>query len=184
MEDKGVISGAIQGGFASVATAFVAESLQHMIPWLIVSLIVILTDLAFGVRKSLLIGEKVRFSRAIRATMGKIVTYFAFVCAVCMINVASGKNWEIDVYACLLVCFIEMSSIIGNILKPKGLAIDVLGATRVFFKKVANVDSEDVKCIVKEDKGNKPRKKKDSTVPVPDDGSVGDSDGGGADGGD
>lgn len=151
MEDKGVISGAIQGGFASVATAFVAESLQHMIPWLIVSLIVILTDLAFGVRKSLLIGEKVRFSRAIRATMGKIVTYFAFVCAVCMISVASGENWDIDVYSCLFVCFIEGCSIIGNILKPKGLSIDILGAARVFFKKVANVDNEDVKCIIKDE---------------------------------
>ena len=151
VEEKSIISATIQGSFASVAAAFVMESLQHMIPWLIVSFVVIVTDLAFGVRKSLLMGEHVRFSRAIRATMGKIVTYFAFVCAVCMINVASEKNWEIDVYACLLVCFIEMSSIIGNILKPKGLSIDILGAARVFFKKVANVDNEDVKCIIKDE---------------------------------
>ena len=151
MEDKGIISGAIQGSFASVATAFVMESLQHMIPWLIVSFVVIVTDLAFGVRKSLLMGEQVRFSRAIRATMGKIVTYFAFVCAVCMISVASGENWDIDVYSCLFVCFIEGCSIIGNILKPKGLSIDILGAARVFFKKVANVDNEDVKCIIKDE---------------------------------
>lgn len=152
MEDKGVISATIQGSFASVATAFVMESLQHMIPWLIVSFFVIVTDLAFGVRKSLLMGEEVRLSRAVRATLGKMVTYFAFVVMVCMISVASGKEWNIDVYACLLVCFIELCSILGNILKPKGIKIDMLGATRVFVKKAAGVDDDDVKCILKEDK--------------------------------
>ena len=49
------------------------------------------------------------------------------------------------------MCFIEGCSIIGNILKPKGLSIDILGAARVFFKKVANVDNEDVKCIIKDE---------------------------------
>ena len=160
MEEKEIISGTIQGGFASVATAFVIESLQHMIPWLIVSFVVIITDLAFGVRKSLLMGEEVRFSRAVRCTMGKLVTYFAFVCMVCMVNVATGQDWHIDVYSCLLVCFIEGCSIIGNILKPKGIRIDMLGAARVFVKKATNVDDEDVKCILKEDKeDNEPSKK-------------------------
>lgn len=157
MEDRRVITGIIQGSFASIATGFVVESLSHMIPWLIVSTVVILTDLAFGVRKSLLMGEKVRFSRAVRATMGKMVTYFSFVCMVCMINVAARLDWKLDVYSCLLVCFIESCSIFGNILKPKGLSIDMLGAVRVFFKKVADVDSEDVKCIIKEGEDNKKR---------------------------
>lgn len=152
MEEKGIISGTIQGSFASVASAFVMESLQHMIPWLIVSFVVIITDLAFGVRKSMLIGEEVRFSRAIRATLGKMVTYFAFVIMVCMLNVATGQDWNIDVYSCLLVCFIEGCSIIGNILKPKGIKIDMLNAARVFVKKAADVGDEDVKCILKEDK--------------------------------
>lgn len=155
MEEKGIISGTIQGSFASVASAFVMESLQHMIPWLIVSFVVIITDLAFGVRKSLLMGETVRFSRAIRCTMGKMITYFAFVVMVCMISVATGHNWQIDVYACLFVCLIEGCSIIGNILKPKGIRIDMLGAARVFVKKAADVDDEDAKCILREDKEEK-----------------------------
>ena len=152
MEDKGVISATIKGSFASVASAFVMESLQHMIPWLIVSFFVIVTDLAFGVRKSFLMRETVRFSRAIRCTMGKMITYFAFVVMVCMISVATGHDWDIEVYACLLVCFIEGCSIIGNVLKPKGIKIDMLNAARVFVKKAADVNDEDVKCILKEDK--------------------------------
>lgn len=137
------------GGFAAIAGAFVIESLQHMIPWLIVSCAVILCDLAFGVRKSLLTGEKVRFSRAIRATMGKMVTYFAFVCMVCMISVASHNEYPIDVYSCLLVCFIEGCSIVGNILKPKGIVVNLAGVLGVFGKKVLKVDKEDVREIIR-----------------------------------
>lgn len=139
------------GSFAAIAGAFVAESLQNMIPWLIVTCAVILCDLLFGVRKSMLMGDKVRFSRAIRATMGKMVTYFAFVCMVCMISVASYNEYPIDVYSCLLVCFIEGCSIVGNILKPKGININLIGALGVFGKKVFKVDKEDVKEIIEKE---------------------------------
>lgn len=81
-----------------------------------------------------------------------MVTYFAFVCAACMINVASQKNWDIHIYLCLFICMIECSSILGNILKPLGIKIDLKGALRVFTKKAVNVSDEDVKCILKEDK--------------------------------
>lgn len=156
MEYRGIISGTIQGGFASVAMAFISESLSHMIPWLIVSMVVILTDLAFGVRKCLLMGEEVRFSRAIRETMGKIVTYFAFVCMVCMITVAADIGFKLDIYSCLLVCFIELCSIISNILKPKGISINIIGALRLFFKKVAHVD--DISDIIEKDVNTGARK--------------------------
>lgn len=53
----------------------------------------------------MLMGEKVRFSRAIRATMGKMVTYFAFVCMVCMITVASHSEYPIGVYSCFIGMF-------------------------------------------------------------------------------
>ena len=139
-EKSALLSNTIQGSFAGIASAFITQTLEHMIPWLMVSAAVILCDLAFGVRKSLIIGEEVRFSRAVRNTMGKMVTYFAFVCMVCMICVASGQRYQIDVWACLLVCFIEGCSIIGNILKPKGINFNLLGALnevgKATFKKV------------------------------------------------
>ena len=125
-EKQALWSNTIQGSFAGIASAFITQTLEHMIPWLMVSAAVILCDLAFGVRKSLIMGEEVRFSRAVRNTMGKMVTYFAFVCMVCMICVASGQKYQIDVWACLLVCFIEGCSIIGNILKPKGINFNLL----------------------------------------------------------
>lgn len=99
------IDKSVAGGLAGIATAFVQESIEHMIPWLIVSAAVIICDLACGLRKSIIMGEQVRFSRAVRRTMGKMVTYFSFVFMVVMINKASGSRYDIDVYSCLMVCF-------------------------------------------------------------------------------
>lgn len=149
---ENIITQSIPGGFAVIASSFIIQSLEHMIPWLIVSFSVIICDLAFGVRKSLLMNEDVRFSGAIRRTMGKMVTYFAFVCMVVMINIASGDKWNIDIYSCLFVCFIEFCSIISNILKPKGYDFNVLKALGIFCKKVFNVDKEDVSEIITKDK--------------------------------
>lgn len=155
MNEKSALwSNTIQGSFAGIASAFITQTLEHMIPWLMASAAVILCDLAFGVRKSLIMGEEVRFSRAVRNTMGKMVTYFAFVCMVCMICVASGQKYQIDVWACLLICFIEGCSIIGNILKPKGINFNLLGALnevgRATFKKV-NMEVDTERMFVKDE---------------------------------
>lgn len=152
---ENIVTQSIPGGFAVIASSFIMQSLEHMIPWLIVSFSVIICDLAFGVRKSLLMNEEVRFSGAIRRTMGKMVTYFAFVCMVVMINIASGGKWNIDIYSCLFVCFIEFCSIVSNILKPKGYDFNVLKALGIFCKKVFNVDKEDVSEIITKDKEEK-----------------------------
>lgn len=149
---ENIVTQSIPGGFAVIASSFIMQSLEHMIPWLIVSFSVIICDLAFGVRKNLLMNEEVRFSGAIRRTMGKMVTYFAFVCMVVMINIASGDKWNIDIYSCLFVCFIEFCSIVSNILKPKGYDFNVLKALGIFCKKVFNVDKEDVSEIITKDK--------------------------------
>lgn len=115
---------AAEMGFGAVASAFIMDSIRHMIPWLMVAVAVIACDLAAGIRKSLLMGEDVRFSRAVRLTMGKTVTYFSFIVMVCMINIAAGEEYDIEKWACLAVCAIEMCSIITNLLKPKGISIN------------------------------------------------------------
>ena len=138
----------IPGGFGAIASAFVVESLEHMIPWLIATCAVIMCDLACGIRCSLIMGERVRFSSAVRRTMGKMVIYYAFVVMVCMVCVAAGGDTKIDVYSCLLVCFIEGCSIISNIMKPKGYDFNVVKAIGIFGKKVLRVDKEDLDGII------------------------------------
>lgn len=149
MKNKIVID-SVTGGFAAIATQFVREAIGHMIPWLMVTGAVIVCDLVFGIRKSLMMGEEVRFSSAMRRTLGKMVTYFAFVVMVAMIDVAADAELRIDKWACLLVCFIEGVSIIGNLLRPKGYNVDFIKAVALLFSKKFGMEGMD-EVITKEE---------------------------------
>ena len=80
-----------------------------------------------------------------------------------MICVASGEQYGIDQWSCLLVCFIEGCSIIGNILKPKGIDFNLLGAFREIgkatFRKV-NMEVDTEKVFVEEKKPKKRQARK------------------------
>lgn len=154
MKEK-AIHQATAGIFGPIAGGFVMDSLQSMIPWLIAMFCVIICDLVTGVRKSLLTHEHVRFSRAWRATMGKMVTYFSFVVMVVMVNRAAGGSMHIDTYACLFVCFIEGCSIISNILKPKGYNFNLAKAVGLFAKKALSIEKEDMEGVITKSKEEK-----------------------------
>lgn len=141
----------VSAGFAAIAGSFIMESLEHMIPWLIVSAAVVVCDLAFGLRKAMMMGEDVRLSSAVRRTMGKMVTYFAFVCMIVMIDIASGMSWHIDIYSCLLICFVEMCSIMSNYLKPKGVNFNIVKAVAVLLSRIFKIDKKDIEDVVSKD---------------------------------
>lgn len=149
--DKSLMGSLSEGGYSLVFATFLAESIGHIIPWMIVAFCVILCDLVVGLRKSIMMGEEVRFSSACRRTLGKCVSYFMFVVMVAVIDVAAHGGETIDKYACLLVCFIEGCSIINNILKPKGMSLDIKKLIEIIIGKRLDVNLNDV---VKEDKKN------------------------------
>ncbi len=145
---KEAVAQDVTGGFAALATAFIQESLSHMVPWLIASAAVIVCDLCFGIRKSMMMKEEVRFSKAIRRTMGKMVTYFAFVCMVCMVEVAASSEYGIDKWACLLVCGIEFCSIVSNILKPKGYSLNVKAIVAAVLGRVLGGNKKEYENVI------------------------------------
>lgn len=145
--EKSILHTAAEGGNSAILAAFLNESIGHMIPWMIVSFFVILCDLVVGIRKSLLMNEEVRFSSACRRTMGKMVSYFMFVVMVTVIDVAANGGGTIDKYACLSVCLIEFSSIISNILKPKGYDINLIKVIAVVFGKKFDVAKKDIEDV-------------------------------------
>lgn len=145
---KEAVAQGVTGGFAALATAFIQESLSHMVPWLIASAAVIVCDLCFGIRKSMMMKEEVRFSKAIRRTMGKMVTYFAFVCMVCMVEVAASSEYGIDKWACLLVCGIEFCSIVSNILKPKGYSLNVKAIVAAVLGRVLGGNKKEYENVI------------------------------------
>ena len=150
--DKSILNTVVEGSNFAILAAFLNESIGHMLPWLIVSFFVILCDLVVGIRKSLLMNEEVRFSSACRRTMGKMVSYFMFVIMVTVIDVAANGGGTIDKWACLSVCLIEFSSIMSNILKPKGYDINLIKIIAVVFGKKFDVAKKDIEEIIEKQK--------------------------------
>ena len=148
---KDMVSHGATAGWATLAPAFLGEMLEHMVPWLIASAAVIVCDLAFGLRKSMMMKEEVRVSKAVRRTMGKMVTYFAFVCMVCAVEVAAGSEYGIDKWACLLVCFIEFCSIVSNILKPKGYTFNLRRLFALLAGKVIGGTREELEQVIEKE---------------------------------
>ena len=148
MMEKSVLVSGTEGGYGVILAGFLQESIGHIIPWMIVTACVIVCDLVVGIRKSLMMGENVRFSTACRRTIGKMVSYFTFVVMVAVVDVAANGGGMIDKWACLLVCFIEFSSIMSNILKPKGYDINIGKLVAVVFGKRFGLPKEDIEGII------------------------------------
>jgi hypothetical protein len=149
--EKGTVVALTEGGYSVIFATFLQESIGHMIPWLVVSFFVIICDLVVGIRKCLLMGEEVRFSSACRRTMGKMLSYFMFVIMVAVIDVAANGGGVIDKWACLAVCLIEFSSIMSNILKPRGYDVNLVKMIAVVFSKKFDVSKKDIEEIIEKD---------------------------------
>lgn len=130
------------GGAGAIITAFLGDAIIEIIPWLIVMLMVVLCDLAFGIQAAWKMNERIRFSKGVRDTMGKLVVYTAFVLMVCFIDVATGASYHIERWACLVVCFIEGCSIFNHLLKPKGINIDLGRAISAVVAKLTGIDKK------------------------------------------
>ncbi|MBO5854949.1 MAG: phage holin family protein [Bacteroidales bacterium] len=144
---------ATKGAYSVIFATFLQESIGHMIPWLVVAFCVILCDLVVGVRKSLILGEEVRFSSACRRSIGKTVSYFTFVIMAAVVDVAANGGGTIDKWSCLMVCFIEGCSIISNILKPKGISLNLVKMIAVVFSKKFDVAKQDIEEIIEKEDG-------------------------------
>lgn len=142
--EKTILATATEGGYSVLFASFMQESIGHIIPWMVASFFVILCDLVVGIRKSLLMGEEVRFSSACRRTIGKIITYFTFVIMAAVVDVAAHGGGTIDKWACLAVCLIEFSSIMSNILKPRGYEVNLIKLIAVIFGHKFEQKKEDI----------------------------------------
>lgn len=144
----------VGGSFGAIASAFVVESLEHMIGWLIALTAVVFCDLIAGISRLLKQKQKVRFSKACRDTLAKFTTYFAVVVCFAFIEVAAQTDTPIEKYACMFVIFVESCSIASNILKYHGYQLDMNRLFSIILKKKFDVETEDGNGIIVKDKGN------------------------------
>lgn len=110
---------------------FLAEwqGLVHDMRWMIIlALILILSDLWFGVRAAKARGEKVRKSRAGRRTFNKIVDYLCYLFIGITIGKAIAEPYGVDpivtAITAVLLCYgFEIDSIYGHILELHGVKV-------------------------------------------------------------
>lgn len=145
----------VSGGFGALASAFVVESLEHLIPWLFVIAAIILCDLITGLARCYKQQIKIRFSKAIRDTLAKSCVYFSSIVCAAFVDVASQADYTIDKWICLLICFIEGVSILSNILKWHGYEIDFNKVIGVILKRNYDIEMADSDGIVKKSKKRK-----------------------------
>ena len=102
-----------EGSVSVLALAFLHETLTVMTPFLIVALILIFADLIFGIEAARKRNETVRFSRALRRTVNKVVEYVCWVILAASLAVAFNYkplNWIL----LAVVIGNEMISILTN----------------------------------------------------------------------
>lgn len=115
----------IQGGAATLAVAFLRNTLDLAFPFLVVAGVVIIVDLIFGVKAAAQRGEVVRASKAIRRTIGKAVEYLSWV--ILGATLAIAFEWPpLSKIIIGVAISIELLSIVSNWLSLHGKKISGL----------------------------------------------------------
>lgn len=101
-----------------------ADFYDTLTPWLLFGLVLIITDLRFGIKKAAKRGEEIRGSTAWRRTINKMADYFCWVtlAGLCGRSVGVVLGIPIVSMALLLIIYgIEISSCLNNYFEYKGI---------------------------------------------------------------
>lgn len=131
------------GGLVAVIGNIYQQGVAQSLPWLIAMTLVVCVDLAVALRRCWMTKEPIRWSKGFRATISKLVVYWAYSITAVMVQVACGNEYPLAMWACLSVIVIEFISIIGNILRAHGLELNVVNLFKSIGKKV-DVDMDGV----------------------------------------
>lgn len=134
-DDRGVVANIGKGAtLATLGTELV--TLIYEMRWLfILSIVLVMCDLWFGISESRKNGVEIRFSRACRRTMNKIVDYCCYLLISGILGLALSSPFgvsalEVATIVILFCCVWELDSIYGHICVindvPKELSIRVL----------------------------------------------------------
>ena len=133
MNSRYIIVQITSGALIPILMKFLGEALEQMIPWFIAMTSVVMADLISGLWKCMKLDVPIRFSKACRETMGKMIVYFAFVCMAACINVAEKGEFDWSRWIAVFVVVIEVGSMAGNILKPHGINISLSAIIKAFI---------------------------------------------------
>lgn len=113
--------------------------------FMLLAIILIFVDLRFGIAAAIKRGEKIRFSRAGRRTINKIVDYLCWILLAGAIGKAFGLPFDLPILPAIVLLVIygfEINSCYGNYFEVHGKKIKV-NIFKYFSKKTDIIDVEE-----------------------------------------
>lgn len=107
--------------------------------------VLIIVDLRFGVAAATKRGESVRFSRAIRRTINKIVDYSCWILLAGVVGEAFGEPFNIPLLPLIILLVIfgcEINSCYSNYFESRGKSVKV-NVFKLFAKKMDIIEPEE-----------------------------------------
>lgn len=111
-------------GTVTVLLSPFANHFEHLIVMIIVAVVLVLADLRFGVEAAMVRGESVRFSRALRRTINKVIDYICWLAIAIVLGGSFGDKFGIPLLAYIIMAVIfgiELTSIFDNYFESRGL---------------------------------------------------------------
>lgn len=137
-----------QGSVSVLLVSFYHSAFDLAFPFLLPALVLIITDLFFGVKAAKVRGEDVRLSRAVRRTIDKIVSYTCWIVLAATLSVAFDLP-SLNRVILGIVIGIELISVVTNYLTLKGKRVTGLWDT--FLSIIGRRVGEDLSGIHIED---------------------------------
>lgn len=119
MTDTNTLS---QSALAALGT-FITSFYSHLAPWLLLGMVLVLVDLRYGVMAARARGETIRFSRAWRRTINKMIDYLCWVTVAEMLSRTFAVSLGAPVVSMsilFIIYGIELSSCVNNYFEYKG----------------------------------------------------------------
>lgn len=132
----------------TIASNYLVIAMQESIIWLLCMISLVLCDFIIGSIHSVRDGVSYRFSKAVRRTLGKVVTYVTIVLVAVLFEVATNYEYDIDKWVILLVAVVEASSILGHILAMRGYNLNWIKLLKLMVKKKYEVAEDEMRGIV------------------------------------
>jgi hypothetical protein len=140
----------VAGLGGAVLSTFLADSIDKMLPWLVVMTALIMCDLIAGVCKAWKLGERVTINRAIRDTTAKACTYYSGVVFACFFQVATSDDTEWCEIAAKIFSAVEGVSILRNIFQWHGYNLDGKALLSMILHRIFGGNREDYNGVVKD----------------------------------
>lgn len=140
----------VAGLGGAVLSTFLADSIEKMLPWLVVMTALIMCDLIAGVCKAWKLGERVTINRAIRDTTAKACTYYSGVVFACFFQAATSDDTEWCEIAAKIFSAVEGVSILRNIFQWHGYNLDGKMLLSLTLHRIFGGNREDYNGVVKD----------------------------------